>query len=135
MTTNTASATRKASRALVIDDDKFMQVVLGDLLRDLGVAHVATAGNGKAGMDAIAAGQAPDVILCDLNMPGSDGFEFMEALSGKGYDGGVILVSGMDARTLNSASLMAQFHSLNILATLKKPVEESALSAALAKLG
>ena len=38
----------------------------------------------------------------------------------------------MDARTLKSASLMARFHRLNILAALTKPVDASALSMALA---
>lgn len=125
----------KAHRALLIDDDKFMLVVLGDMLRELGATQITTAPNGMAGIEALdRASQAPDVVVCDLSMPGSDGFEFMERLSVRGFTGGVVLVSGMDARTLNSASLMAKFHRLNILATLSKPVDEAALGAALAKL-
>jgi len=34
------STSRKARHALVIDDDKFMPAVLGDMLRDLGVSQV-----------------------------------------------------------------------------------------------
>ena len=125
----------KARRALVIDDDKFMLAVLGDMLRDLGVAQVSTAANGAAGMAAIArAPLPPDVVLCDLNMPGTDGFEVMEQLAARNFGGGVVLVSGMDDRIRNSAMLMARFHGLNILATLDKPVNEAALGSALAKL-
>lgn len=132
----TTTAARKVRHALVVDDDKLMQEVLGDMLRDLGVAHIATAGNGKAGMEAVArAAVPPDVILCDLNMPGEDGFQFMEHLSQRSFAGGVVLVSGMDDRVLNSATLMARLHRLNILATLKKPVEAAALATALSKLG
>ena len=37
---HSTSRSRKARHALVIDDDKFMPVVLGDMLRDLGVSQV-----------------------------------------------------------------------------------------------
>ena len=136
MNAQTATGQAKTGRqAMVIDDDKLMQAVLGDLLHDLGVAQVTTAANGKAGIEALArAAEPPDLVLCDLNMPGEDGFQFMEHLAERGFEGGIVLVSGMDDRVLNSATLMAKLHRLNILATLKKPVDSAALGAALAKL-
>jgi CheY-like chemotaxis protein len=124
-----------ANRALLVDDDKFMLTVLSDMLRDFGVSAITTAGNGSAGIAALERmGAAPDLVVCDLNMPGADGFQFMEQLGKRGFSGGVILVSGMDARTLGSASLMARFHRLKILATLTKPVDATALRDALNKL-
>jgi CheY-like chemotaxis protein len=131
----TSPATPRAYRALLVDDDKFMRTVLGDMLRDLGATGVTMAENGAT---ALAAYERllppPELVVCDLNMPGSDGFQFMEALAAKGYKGAIVLVSGMDARTMNSASLMARFHRLNILATLAKPVSEAALRQALSSL-
>lgn len=122
-------------RALLIDDDRFMLVVLGDMLRDLGVTEITTAADGAAGIDEFDRAQPrPDVILCDLHMPGSDGFAFMEKLAERNFVGGIILVSGMDSHTRNSASLMARFHRLNILATLQKPVDSAALATAVARL-
>jgi len=121
--------------ALLVDDDKFMRVVMGDLLREHGIRQLTEAAGGLAAVEMLQRLQpAPDLVVCDLNMPGGDGFEFMHQLAAAGFDGGVLLVSGMDARTLNSASLMARFHRLNILATLPKPVDSAALGAALAKL-
>ena len=130
-----ASGPRTAQRALLVDDDKFMLMVVGDLLRELGVSAITTAANGAAAIEAYEhSASKPDVVLCDLNMPVSDGFQLMEWLGAKGFAGGVILFSGMDDRTLKSAALMARFHRLQFLDTLKKPVDKAALRAALSKL-
>lgn len=69
-----------AANILVVDDDQSMR----DLLR----LHLAGAGyEVEVADDAIAAGylvlrKPPDLIICDINMPHLDGFEFVEALKG-----------------------------------------------------
>ncbi len=117
--------------ALVIDDDSLMQEMIGDLLRDAGVARVTHASDGSAGLGALERTRA-DLIVCDLNMPGCDGFQFMEKLATRGYAGRILLVSGMNPRTLHSAGLMARFHRLNVIGSLTKPLDRGALRAALA---
>jgi CheY-like chemotaxis protein len=126
---------RRPARALLVDDDPMMLAVLGDMLKSLGVGAVTTADSGQRGIEALdRCNPPPELIVCDLNMPGTDGFQFMEQLAARGFSGGVILVSGMDARTLKSASLMARFHRLQMLGSLDKPVDEIALAQALEKL-
>jgi CheY-like chemotaxis protein len=121
--------------ALLVDDDEFMREYAGDILRELGLFDVRTAADGVAGAQLFdRSAIKPDVVLCDLCMPGSDGFEFMETLAARKYAGGVVLVSGMDSRTLNSATLMGKFHRLQILATISKPIDKQTLSEALSKL-
>jgi CheY-like chemotaxis protein len=67
-----------AANILVVDDDASMR----DLLR----LHLGAAGyDVRVAEDAIAAGymvlrKAPDLIICDINMPHLDGFEFIAAL-------------------------------------------------------
>lgn len=131
-TANTQTRPSKVSSALLVDDDKFMLTVLGDMLRELGVSQITVANNGSDGIRSYdSAVRPPDLIVSDLGMPGSDGFQFMEKLSARKFGGSIVLVSGMDARTLNSASLMAKFHRLNILDTLSKPVDRNAMATAL----
>jgi CheY-like chemotaxis protein len=66
------------AKIAVIDDDQFIRYLLDLHLRKAGYA-VFTA------EDAVAAGRiilecSPDVILCDVDMPFMDGYEFVSAL-------------------------------------------------------
>ena len=123
------------THALVVDDDPLMVKLISHMLQSLGVRHVESANDGSAAVVAYdRAARKPDVVLCDLQMPGSDGFQFMEEMAQRRYKGGVILVTGTGARARKSASLMGRFHRLNMLDTLEKPLDRDGLAAALAKL-
>jgi CheY-like chemotaxis protein len=121
---------------LLIDDDSFMLEFVTSLLRDLGICTVTTACDGRQGIDAFDRARAkPNLVLCDLRMPVRNGFELMEELALRHYTGGVILISGEEERTLRSAAEAAQFHQLNILGALAKPVTGEALTHALTGFG
>jgi len=67
-----------AARILIVDDDLSIRDLLGLHLRSAGYEV-------EVAEDAIVAGyrvlaQAPDLIICDVNMPYMDGFEFVSAL-------------------------------------------------------
>ena len=133
--TTASTAKHDPTTALVVDDDPFMLELIGEMLGELGIETVCTAKNGDEATRHIdRAATMPGIVVCDLNMPTSDGFLFMEALAARRYKGGVILMSGMDSRTLHSATLMARFHRLLILGTLPKPLDRKALSSALERL-
>jgi two-component system, sensor histidine kinase and response regulator len=66
------------SKVLVIDDDEGFRQVLFKFLSKQGF-EIEVAADGKAGVD-LAAETMPDLILCDLNMPGMDGYEVLAAL-------------------------------------------------------
>ena len=132
--TNPAMICSTPNRALLVDDDKMMLVAIGDLLRDGGIAEVITATSGNAGITAFDRMRPPpDLVVCDLNMPGGDGFQFMEQLGARAFTGGVVVVSGLESRILGSAALMAKFHNLHVLDVLSKPVDASELRSALSK--
>jgi len=60
----------KARRAPLVADDKMMLVVLTDMLHDLGVTGVVTAGNGIAGIGAYdRVSPPPEIVVRDLHMP------------------------------------------------------------------
>ena len=114
---------------LVLDDEPFMLKLLARLLTNLGFTHVATCDNGQAALDLVDdAVHVPQLILCDLNMPGMDGVEFIRKLVEHGYMGSLILVSGEDERTLQSARKLVQAHQIDVLGVLQKPVSPQMLS-------
>lgn len=113
---------------LVLDDEPFMLKLLARLLTNLGFTHVATCDNGQAALARVdEAAHTPQLILCDLNMPGMDGSEFVRRLVEHGYAGSLILVSGEDERILQSARTLVQAHHIEVLGSLHKPVQPQAL--------
>lgn len=108
---------------LLIDDDPFMLELLSDMLSSLGASRVLVAADGQQALTVFEQCHASiDLVISDLEMPNADGFQLMEELAMRNFPGGVILLSGLAVRVLNSAALMGHFHSLRILGTLQKPV-------------
>jgi two-component system chemotaxis response regulator CheY len=111
---------------LVVDDDESLL----DLLR----MHLTAAGyDVQMAADAIAAGymvlrSPPDLIICDVNMPHMDGFEFIQAVKAdKGVpDMPVIFLTSFDEGDPRGRSLGA-------VGYLTKPVRADLLLALVAK--
>jgi EAL domain-containing protein (putative c-di-GMP-specific phosphodiesterase class I) len=114
-------------RILVIDDEPFMLSLLARQLANLGLREVSTCAGAAEALSLVEA-QQPDLIFCDLQMPGMDGVEFLRHLAQRGsYGGAVVLVSGEDQRILQSARRIAQAHRLPVLGVLGKPVTPAQL--------
>ncbi|WP_121822990.1 response regulator [Halostella salina] len=80
-------------RALVVDDEK--QVADAYALRLRGLCAVDTVYGGEAALDAVA-GEDFDVVLLDRHMPGMSGDDVLAALSDRGFEGRVIMVTAID---------------------------------------
>ena len=119
-------------RVLLVDDDEFVLDFVEDTLHGLGVKSVSRSLDGNAALAAVDGAIRPlQLLICDLNMPGMDGIEFLRHLADRGFEGGVILSSGSDKRVIKTVESLVQAHKLRFLGTLQKPVEEAALLTAL----
>ncbi len=68
---------------LVVDDSKVIRKVARHILEALHF-NVEEAGDGREALDRCSAGDLPDVILLDWNMPVMSGMEFLRSLGASG---------------------------------------------------
>jgi CheY-like chemotaxis protein len=80
------------SRVLIVDDEPQVRQLLRDFFITVG-DEVATAANGPEALEAVPRFK-PDVILCDMVMPGMSGSDVLAALRRAGVAVPVILISG-----------------------------------------
>ncbi len=80
------------SKILVIDDERSIRNTLKDIL-EYEKYEVDLAEDGPKGLEKVKNGDY-DVVLCDIKMPGMDGIEVLEELSGVTADIPVVMISG-----------------------------------------
>ncbi len=119
---NTASQGALPS-VLVVDDDEFSQEVFLMTLGGLGVTDIHLACNGLDGLRTLKGMQhPPDFLICDIFMPDMDGIEFLDQLGKRGYQGGIILVSGGSFEMMAIARKIAIADGLKLLGAFIKPL-------------
>lgn len=117
---------------LLVDDDHFMLRVQSLMLRGLGHHRVTAARSGADALDILRTRSEPvDIIICDLNMPGMDGIEFLQAVNARSLHVGVILLSGEGTRIMHTVQKLLGNGSIQILGALEKPATADALGALL----
>ncbi len=109
-------------RILIVDDDPFMQEILDQILRQLGVCEIWKAGDGLVALEILDHAPLPiDIVLCDLDMSGMDGISCIRHLSERNFAGGILVMSGSGQRLVSSVADLVQEHRLNLLGAMSKP--------------
>jgi response regulator RpfG family c-di-GMP phosphodiesterase len=92
------AVTDTKKKLLFVDDDPAMVKVVGTILENaLGpeLIEFHAAVSGEKGFEKIDELQ-PDIVICDINLPGMDGFEFCRKVRALGLHTTIILVSAYD---------------------------------------
>jgi len=119
---------------IVVEDHDFQRQVALSFLAQLGVSQVIEAADGREALDKIRASTWPvDVVLCDLDMPGMDGVQFIRHLAEDQLVTSIILQSGLESQLIASVEGMARAHGLTVLGTIEKPVTAQKLYNLLSK--
>lgn len=111
-------------KLLVIDDDESIRKVLTVTLRDAGY-QVLTAQDGETGLK-IFSDERPDIILCDLRMPGMDGISVLKEIKARDPDREVIVVTAYADMDLAIKALQLKASDF-----ITKPISTTALEVAL----
>jgi len=113
-------------KLLIADDSMFQRFVHAKVAREVGFEVVEA----KDGQDCLAKVQAesPQALLLDLNMPGLNGVEVLQALKDQGIALLAMVVTADIQDTTRKRCL-----DLGVAEFLNKPVDESALRAKLAE--
>lgn len=115
---------------IILEDHEFQRNYLLLLLNQLGVGKLLEAEDGQTALDLIS--QHPvDIVICDLNLPGMDGAEFLHHLGKRGFDGGVVIASEEEAEVLEDGFRVAEVMGLRVIATVAKPLRSEWLQRAL----
>jgi two-component system chemotaxis response regulator CheY len=78
--------------ALVIDDSRTVRIIIGEILREIGV-EVLEAANGLEALEQMKRRPDVDLLLVDWNMPKMNGFDFVRAVrADRAYDRARILM-------------------------------------------
>ncbi|MEJ5988711.1 EAL domain-containing response regulator [Ramlibacter sp. PS3R-8] len=114
---------------LVVEDHEFQRRGLVQLLASLGATAVHGAQDGEAALKLIAdASQPVDIVICDVNMPGMDGMEFVRRWSERGDPSSLILMSAIEPELLGTVANMALAYKVRLLGVTSKPATAAKLT-------
>ena len=106
---------------LIVDDDAVTTHLAALLLQGLGFDSVTIEASGPAALATLDAGALPDVIFCDLSMPGMDGVELIRHLARRRFPGSVVLISGANWRILKTCEELGSSMGLLMIGSVSKP--------------
>jgi EAL domain-containing protein (putative c-di-GMP-specific phosphodiesterase class I) len=107
---------------MVVEDHEFQRRTTLQILANLGAGGLLEAADGEGALALFGEGRPPDIVVCDLDMPGMDGVEFLRRVSELGGGTAIIIASGLDEGVLRSAESTARGYGLEVLGAIRKPL-------------
>ena len=94
-------------RALVIDDSRTVRIIIGKILREIGI-EVLEAGNGLEALEQMKLNPDVELMLVDWNMPEMNGLDFIRTVRAeRAYDGVRILMVTSEAEAVQVTRALA----------------------------
>ena len=112
-------------RVLIVDDDPGF----GEFVRKVaqGSGYDVVLARDMAAFEAGYASRPPDLIMLDLQMPGADGVEVLRVLADRGCTAVILVMSGVDAKVVDTARRLGAARGLTMGRVLTKPIRAADL--------
>lgn len=108
---------------LLVEDNAPSRQLIAGLLRSMGFGNVTVADGGEAASTLLVeSGCAPDIILCDWQMPGVDGLDLLSIVR-EGFKESIFIM--VTATNSLEAAMLAKAHGVD--GYLLKPVNKTNL--------
>ncbi|PPU75267.1 EAL domain-containing protein [Xanthomonas sp. NCPPB 1638] len=111
-----------AGPVLVVDDSAVQREHAMALCRQLGADVVDGAADGHAALDWLSRASAPSLLLIDLEMPGMDGVQLLDALARGQYTVPVVVVSQRGGALIDAVMQLSRSAGVRVLAGIEKPL-------------
>jgi len=107
-------------RVLIVDDDP----AFGDFVRKVaqGCGFEVVVARDIPMFDAAYAQGQPDLLMLDLQMPGTDGVELLRVLADRGCTAPIVVMSGVDAKVVDTARRLGAAPGLTMGQVISKPI-------------
>lgn len=107
---------------MVVEDHEFQRRTTLQILANLGAGVLLEAADGEGALAQLGGDPVADIVVCDLDMPGMDGVEFLRHVSELGAGTAIVIASGLDDGILRSAEATARGYGLEVLGAIRKPL-------------
>jgi EAL domain-containing protein (putative c-di-GMP-specific phosphodiesterase class I)/FixJ family two-component response regulator len=115
---------------MVVEDHEFQRRTTLQILANLGAGALVEAADGEGALLLLGNDPRPDIVVCDLDMPGMDGVEFLRQVSELGAGTAIVIASGLEDSVVRSAEATARAYGLEVLGAIRKPLTARLLLAA-----
>ncbi|PPU08925.1 EAL domain-containing response regulator [Xanthomonas arboricola] len=108
---------------LVVDDSVVQREHAMALCRQLGAVAVDGAVDGHAALAWLGSAIAPSLLLIDLEMPGMDGVQLLDALARGKYAVPVVVVSQRGGALIDAVTQLSRSAGVHVLGGIEKPMQ------------
>ena len=125
-------ASTPRGRLLAVDDSVDSADLVARVAAKCG--YEAQAISDPKSVKALVVSWKPEVLTLDLCMPEADGIDLLSMLEETGFEGLLVIISGLDGWFLMAASGLAEVRGLKLVDDLQKPIDINALRQLLSRL-